>query len=180
MGLQNDIGYVEPRANTIQRAAQRLVSHPSLSPTLTRLADRVDRVLLRVSRGKVSASNTIVAFPTIVLITTGARSGETRETPLVAVPIGDDLAVVGSNGGSGGIPGWVHNLRAHPGASVSYGQRQADVVARELEDSQHDEVFAAAARIYPGFAGYRERADYKIPVFVLARASDADEREEQS
>jgi deazaflavin-dependent oxidoreductase (nitroreductase family) len=109
----------------------------------------------------------LVAFPMIVLGTTGARTGKKRKTPLAAIPVGDDLGLIASNAGSGTIPGWAHNLQANPEATVTYGRRLAAVVARTVHGDEYDQVFAAAERVYTGFAGYRERVDYTIPVFML-------------
>lgn len=170
MGLQQDIGYVARRPNAVQRALQRFVAIPALSPILSRLVTPVDRALHRMTSGRASVTSGVIAFPTIFLATTGARTGETRTTPLAAIPCGDDLAVIASNAGSGKVPGWAYNLRANPTATVSYEDRVVDVVARETGGGEYDEVFAAANRIYPGYAGYRERADYVIPVFVLRSA----------
>ena len=175
MGLQQDIGYVVRRPNAVQRALQRVVAIPALSPILSRLVTPVDRALHRMTSGRASVSSGAIAFPTILLATTGARTGESRSTPLAAIPCGDDLAVIASNAGTGKIPGWAYNLRANPTATISYEGRVAAVAVREAEVSEHDEIFAAANRIYPGYAGYRERVDYQIPVFVLSSAETRDE-----
>lgn len=172
MGLQQEIGYVVKRANTVQRALQRFAAIPALSPTLSRMVTPVDRVVHRASGGRSSAMGVLVAFPAILLATVGARTGETRTTPLAAIPSGDDLAVIASNAGSGKLPGWAHNLRANPAATMTYEDQVVAVVAGEAEGSEYDSVFAAATRIYPGYAGYRERADYEIPVFVLTSRPD--------
>ena len=131
MGLQQDIGFELARANAVQRRLQRLVAIRSLSPRLMPVATGVDRALYRITRGKVSVTATVVAFPTVMLTTTGARSGKPRVAPLAAIPVGDDLAVIGTSGGTGKTPGWVFNLRANGNASLSYKANvvQADVVA---------------------------------------------------
>jgi len=168
MGLQQDIGYVARRPNAVQRALQRFVAIRALSPILSRLVTPVDRALHRMTSGRASVTSGAIAFPTILLATTGAKTGETRSTPLAAIPCGDDLAVIASNAGSGKVPGWAYNLRANPTATVSYEEQLAPVAVREADDAEYDEIFMAANRIYPGYAGYRERANYRIPVFVLS------------
>jgi hypothetical protein len=35
-----------------------------------------------------------------------------RTTPLLGVPIGGDIAIIGTNFGQPGKPGWHYNLRA--------------------------------------------------------------------
>lgn len=167
MGLQAQIGYNVPRVNKVQGALQRIAANPSLSPVLSRLVTPLDRVVHSASKGKASLTGSLIASPIIVLSTTGAKTGQVRTTPLSAIPLGDDLALIGSNAGSGKVPGWAYNLRANPVASVSYNGRTAEVAAREADAAEYEAVFDAGVRIYPGYGGYRQRADHQIPVFVL-------------
>ena len=167
MGLQAAIGYRVPQANRVQRALQSVAANPSLSPLLTRLVTPLDRTLHRASKGKFSVTGGLIASPTLLLSTTGARSGQTRTAPLSAIPFGDELALIGSNAGSGKIPGWAHNLRANPAASVSYNGRTAKVTAREADGTEYEDAFDTAVRLYPGYGGYRQRAAHHIPVFIL-------------
>jgi len=44
--------------------------------------------------------------PTLLLTTTGAKSGELRSLPLLYQPCGEGFVVVGSRGGSSRHPGW--------------------------------------------------------------------------
>jgi deazaflavin-dependent oxidoreductase (nitroreductase family) len=91
--------------------------------------------------------------------------------PLVGIPMGDDLAVIGSNYGQERTPGWVHNLLAHPAARVDYRDRAVEVIARPATDAERDEAFEIGSRLYPGYATYRERASHRvIRVFVLEPA----------
>lgn len=170
MGLQQEIGYIARRPNAVQRTLQRLVSMPVLSPVLTKLVTPIDRTIHRMTSGRASVTSGVIAMPTVLLTTIGARSGTTRTAPLAAIPCGDDLALIASNAGSGKVPGWAYNLRANPAATVSYEERVVDVIAREAEGSEYEKIFEAADRIYAGYVGYRERADYVIPVFVLSSA----------
>ena len=167
MGLQADIGYQVPTANPVQRVLQGMAANPSLSPIMTRLVTPLDRMLQGASKGKASVTAGLIATPTFLLSTTGAKTGEIRTTPLSAIPLGDGLALIGSNGGSGKVPGWAYNLRANPAASLSYNGRTVEVIARKANESEYEDVFDAAVRIYPGYAGYRRRASHHIPVFVL-------------
>ena len=171
MGLQQAIGYKRARANRLQLALQRVAATPSLSRVLSRLVTPIDRLTHRISKGRITVSGALVAFPVVVLETVGARSGQTRRAPLVAIPIGADLAVIGSNAGIGTVPGWAHNLRANPAATVTLGDRTVPVLARAANPEEYEQAFATASKIYPGFAGYRERVRVAIPVFVLSVAA---------
>jgi deazaflavin-dependent oxidoreductase (nitroreductase family) len=86
--------------------------------------------------------------------TTGARSGREITTPIVAVPDGDGLVMVGSNFGQAKHPGWVHNLRADPRARID----GRDVRAEEVTGEERDRLFALATAVYPGYPAYVRRA----------------------
>ena len=88
--------------------------------------------------------------------------------PLLGVPIGDDLALVGTNFGREHEPAWVGNLRADPRAAVEYRGTRIDVTARDATPEEHAAVLREAAHIYPGYAAYEERISAReIPVLVL-------------
>src|SRR3712207_2971898 len=76
---------------------------------------RLDRPRLRLTYGGVSMSP---GQPILLLITTGAKTGHRRATPLLYVPDGDRLIVIASYGGRDRHPAWYHNLRAHPEVTV--------------------------------------------------------------
>ena len=51
---------------------------------------------------------------TLLLTTTGRRSGQTRTTPLIYGRDGDRYVVVASRGGAPAHPAWYENLTAQP------------------------------------------------------------------
>src|SRR3954453_14444322 len=56
--------------------------------------------------------------PTLILTTTGRRSGEPRPTPLIYGRHGDDYLVVASKGGAPEPPAWYLNLTDDPKVHV--------------------------------------------------------------
>src|SRR5919107_740238 len=56
--------------------------------------------------------------PTLILTTTGRRSGEQRPMALIFGRDGDRLVVVASKGGAPRHPAWYLNLVAHPEVEV--------------------------------------------------------------
>ncbi len=107
--------------------------------------------------------------PVVILHTIGAKSGELREIPLVAL-VGDEgeLTVFASKGGAPTNPDWYHNLKANPDITVEYGteivRRQGRGVARSrqrrpscrqqaaLIPTFGDYVSSAAPRVIPAFS----------------------------
>jgi deazaflavin-dependent oxidoreductase (nitroreductase family) len=104
---------------------------------------------------------------TVVLVTTGARSGKHRETAIWAYPDRDALVLVASNGGSGRLPGWCANLRARPDAEVLVGREQRQVRAREATGDEYDRLWRKVNDAYPGYERYRVWAGRHIPLVVL-------------
>lgn len=168
MGLQADIGYTPRQPNAAQRAIQKLFSTRAGTAAMIKVVPSLDRLMYRYSKGRLTVVEVFAALPVVLLTTTGVRSGVLRTSPLNAIPIGKDLAVIGTNFGTGKIPGWAFNLRAHPIASIESEGRSVAVAAREASPAEYEAAFATAIRIYPGYAGYRARATNPIPVFVLA------------
>ncbi len=169
MGLLDELGYTVKPANGVQRLVQRGASSRPGAWVFQRTLYPVDKVLFRLTKGRMTLPGLVAGLPVIMLTTTGAKSGEARTMPLLGVPLDADLAVIGSNYGQQRTPGWVYNLEADPHATVEYRDRSVPVAARRASDDESDRAFDLAADVYPGYAKYRERADHRvIRVFVLA------------
>lgn len=104
----------------------------------------------------------------IILTTRGARSGTRRSAELYAWPDADRLVIVGSSGGSVRHPAWVHNLRAHPQATVQRGTETIEMTAREVTDAgERDRLWPFVVEQFPLYATYQRRTKRLIPLFVL-------------
>ena len=105
----------------------------------------------------------------LLLTTTGAKSGQSRLSPLAYFDVDDKLIIIGSFAGAPKDPAWVHNLRANPRAHVEVGTEAYDVTARELPSAERDELFDKVAAASPGFADYQAKTTRVIPLFELQR-----------
>jgi len=105
----------------------------------------------------------------LLLTTTGAKSGQSRLSPLAYFRIDGKLIIVGSFAGAPQNPAWVHNLRANPRAHVEVASEAYDVTARELPSAERDELFPKLAAAAPGFAEYQSKTSRVIPLFELQR-----------
>ena len=168
MGLMADLGYEVKRPNVLQRGVQVLGSTKPVAWVFQKTLYPMDRVVYRWSGGRITGAGTMAGVPVIIVTTTGARSGQPRTMPLLGIPMGGALAVLGTNYGQVPTPGWVYNLRADPSATVEYRGRTVRVVARPATAAETDEVFVLAARVYPAFDEYRDRIDGRdVSVFIL-------------
>ena len=60
----------------LSRTVQRMAAHPRFARVAPSVVPRLDRFLYRISGGRILSSSAIV--PSIVLVTTGAKSGQQR------------------------------------------------------------------------------------------------------
>jgi deazaflavin-dependent oxidoreductase (nitroreductase family) len=132
---------------------------------------KVDPPLLKLSKGWVSSFG---VTPVLLLTHTGAKSGITRETPLVYAKDGDDLVLVASKGGSPTHPAWYHNLVANPRCEVVVKGASGTYVATEVDGAERARLWQLATAQYEGYNTYQQRAGQRlIPVIRLRRAPDA-------
>ena len=125
----------------------------------------VDRWLGRLTRGRVVA---LGMAPSLVLTTTGRRSGQPRSNPLQFVRDGGDLIVIASNWGGTNDPGWAWNLSADPRARVLLGGRELPVVAHEAEGADRDRLWRLIVDQWPGYQAYETRASHRrLRIFRL-------------
>jgi deazaflavin-dependent oxidoreductase (nitroreductase family) len=106
-------------------------------------------------------------LPVIILTTAGARSGQTRKTPIMRVERDGVYAAIASYAGRPVNPQWYYNLAAHPDATVQDGPRLHRVRARELSGDEKQRWWAVADALNPNYATYRSTADRDIPILAL-------------
>lgn len=109
--------------------------------------------------------------PLVILHTIGAKSGELREIPLVALVEGDTLYVFASKAGSPSHPDWYFNLKATPTITVEYGTETFTANVVELPAAEGAAKLDAQAALMPQFAEYvKSAAPRVIPAFSITRA----------
>jgi deazaflavin-dependent oxidoreductase (nitroreductase family) len=107
---------------------------------------------------------------TLLLTTTGHKSGEERTTPLIYGRHGDDYLVVASNGGSDAPPAWYRNLQADPDAEIQVMDDRFKVRTRDATPDEKPEVWSTMTDQWPAYDDYQKKTDREIPVVVLERA----------
>jgi deazaflavin-dependent oxidoreductase (nitroreductase family) len=112
----------------------------------------------------------MIGVPTLLLRTTGRRSGATRTNALVYARDGDDYLVVASNGGSDQPPAWLHNLRANPGVEIQVGRERRKGTARVVErsDPECDRLWQIVnENNRDRYSGYEKKTTRPIPVIAI-------------
>src|SRR6476620_8402590 len=107
--------------------------------------------------------------PLLLLTTTGAKSGQSRTSPLVYTTDGDRLVVIASKGGAPSSPDWYHNLVANPTVTVELPDETFTARATVAEGEERDRLFAAQAAMMPAFAKYEQKTERQIPAVLLER-----------
>ena len=171
MPLMTALGYeIEPPTG-LRRRFVEFASNEVVSAFFAKNALPIDKLVLRATSGRSSATALLAGFPVLWLTTTGAKSKQPRQVPLLGIPTPSrNLAVLGTNFGGERTPGWVHNLVVHPDAVAQWRDNTAQVTAVQLEPEQQEPIWETAVTAYPGYARYRERANHRaIRVFELVR-----------
>ncbi len=172
MGVAADLGYAHTPPNAVQRLGQTFGSTRAGAWLFSKILAPVDRVVFKLSKGRTSAPAVLAGLPVMMVTTTGRKSGQPRTTPLIAVPVGDSLALVGTNFGQSATPAWVYNLEAQPRLTVAFGAVQAELGVHPATDEERAEVWTRAAGVYGGYDKYQERiAGRTIRIFVLEPAT---------
>ena len=134
---------------------------------LGRLATPLDRRLYRLTKGRWSVIGRH-ELPSLLITTTGRKSGLPRTQPLLYATDGDEYIVIGSNWGQAHHPAWSANLIAQPSARVTLGDREFGVHATLATGAERDRLWELLKRIWPGYAAYARRAEGReIRIFRL-------------
>jgi deazaflavin-dependent oxidoreductase (nitroreductase family) len=129
---------------------------------------KVHQTIYEQSRGLVG--HRLLLMPTLLLRTTGRKSGLTRTNALVYGRDGADYLVCGSNGGHHLPPAWALNMEANPEVEIQVGVRRMPALARVLRpgDADYDRLFAICNRANRGqFAAYQKKTGRPLPVFAI-------------
>jgi F420H(2)-dependent quinone reductase len=108
--------------------------------------------------------------PSLLLHTTGAKTGKARANVLTYARDGQDFVVVASMGGAPRAPGWYHNLKSEPQAAINIGTRRIRVTANPTLPG--DPRYARLWRIVNEnnsnhYQAYQQRTTRPIPVVRL-------------
>ncbi len=108
--------------------------------------------------------------PVCLLTTVGRKTGARRTTPLLFIEDGDDVVVVGSQGGLPKHPQWYLNVLANPRATLQIKRDVREVVARVADPEERARLWPRLVAHYADFESYQAWTDREIPVIVLERA----------
>jgi deazaflavin-dependent oxidoreductase (nitroreductase family) len=107
-------------------------------------------------------------LPTLLLFTTGKKSGKESIMPLLYGKVDGGYAIIASKGGDPKHPGWYHNLTAQGDVKVKVENDEFSATTRVLAGAEREKVWSQMADMYPPFTAYQKAAGARqIPVVVL-------------
>lgn len=104
---------------------------------------------------------------TLILTTTGRKSGKKRDTPLIYGRHDGEFLIVASKGGADAPPTWFLNLQADPGAEIQVKAEHIKVHARVASQAEKQELWSIMTKAWPQYDAYQQKTEREIPVVVL-------------
>ena len=109
-----------------------------------------------------------LTVPSLLLTTTGRKSGEKYIFPLFYGDADDgSYVIVASKGGAPKHPQWYLNLQAQPGVEVQVGTAKMKARARTASGEERARLWQEALKFWPPYADYQRKTQREIPVVVL-------------
>ncbi len=162
------INFENRRPELLQRLGRKAAEIIPMSWIRPKALLRLDRGMFRLSRGRTTFSALASGLPIVMLTTTGARTGQPRTLPVLALPQGDHLLLIASNYGRPTNPGWYYNLLAQPIVTIIWKGTSVEMSARELSGDERERQLARGLEAYSWWEQYHRRAaPRQLPVIML-------------
>jgi deazaflavin-dependent oxidoreductase (nitroreductase family) len=123
---------------------------------------------MRANGGRPSAGP-MAGKPLMILTTTGAKTGESRQAIVTYHREGDRWAIAASKSGAPTHPAWYHNLLANPIATVEVDNEVVKIRATDTTGEERDRLWNDHVAELPEFGEYPSKTDRVIPMLVLER-----------
>ena len=104
---------------------------------------------------------------TLILTTTGRKTGKVHDAPLIYGRSGDDYLVVASMGGAPRNPSWYLNLDSDPETEIQVWDKRLKTRARTATPEEKPAMWKEMTSHWPAYDEYQEKTDREIPVVVL-------------
>lgn len=138
---------------------------------IKQIVSPLDRWLYRWSNGRLLTLGRPLA-PTLLLTTTGRKSGEPRTTPLFYLRDGDRIILCNVNPGFERPNPWPLNLRAHPTVQAQIGAQTLRYQAREATATEVDHYWPRLVAMWPAYQQHFARSGQRS-IFILTLEAEA-------
>ena len=109
-------------------------------------------------------------LPTLLLTTTGRKSGQPRLLPLIYGEVDGNYVIIASKGGFPTHPAWYVNLVANPDVEVQVGHDKFKARASTVDGPERQAIWEHMADVYPPYNDYQAATERQIPVVILQRS----------
>ena len=131
-----------------------------------RLFGRIHILIYRLTSGKIGGK--MLGSNTLLLTTTGRKSGRQRTSPMMFLRQDDAYMVAASNNGKDTHPGWYWNLRSNPQATIEVMEKKMQVEAELVsEGDRRERLYQQFIELTDVYEGHQQRTDRIIPVVLL-------------
>ena len=161
-------------STTFRRITQR-AGHGRAFAALARQLAPLDALLFMHSNGRLTILGPQGARmpPTLLLTTTGRRSGKSRTTPVMYLTTRTGLAITSESFGQARPANWPKNLDADPRATVQLDDRARRYIARPATSEEVEQLWPRFLAIWPAHQSYLDRSGVRR-MFVLEPAGTRD------
>jgi deazaflavin-dependent oxidoreductase (nitroreductase family) len=111
--------------------------------------------------------------PTLLLTTTGRKTGKSRTTPLIFARDAERYLIVASQGGAPTHPLWYLNLQETPEVTVQVKGEVFRASAQTADASEKPRLWKVVTETWPNYDVYQERTDRVIPLVTLQPIDEA-------
>lgn len=133
---------------------------------VVRVATGAHATVIRLTDGRLGGR--FLGMPTVLLTTTGRKTGKRRTTTLTSpVHDGDTVVLVASYGGDHRHPKWFLNVRDNPDVEIVMRGRRRPMRARVATPEEKAALWPRVTRAYQGYLQYQRRTGRDIPVVIL-------------
>lgn len=138
---------------------------PILKMISTKGYRNLHRMLFRLSKGRIAGR--INGMETILLTTTGRKSGMPRTVPLLFLEDGASMVIVASNSGGRTHPDWWFNIQSTPLVTVTTRRGDASMTARPATPEESTRMWPRLAATNVMYEYYPKVTEREIPLVYL-------------
>ena len=128
-------------------------------------------VAKHIERYLESGESTWHGVPSLLLTTTGRKSGLKRRTAMIFREVEEGYIVIASQGGEPVHPNWYFNIESDPHVEVQVGHDRFPAEAEVLDGENRKRCWDLMVDMWPEFTDYQARTTRRIPVLLLRRAA---------
>ncbi len=145
----------------------RRIGGESWFPPVAKRLMPLDAALQQRTNGRF-ALMALAGLDSLVLTTTGRRTGLRRPVALLCVRSPEGFVVAASNWGGPKHPAWSGNLIARPAAEIAVSGKSSAVTAVLASGAERERLWDLLTEYWPPYHAYARRTPREIRVFLLS------------